>query len=107
MEAIEAHTIYMAYILGQRSKEYYHKPETDAVIARLETELEHQKELYAAHIGDEHDNCGMVVNKRLVDAINRLENEWDADWPMPYCLVEFLESSELASARDIVAAEGK
>jgi len=65
---------------------------------------------------DEHDRTGLeqlksenaVLRKRLarlVEAINQLENEWDADWPMPYCLVEFLESSELASARDISAYE--
>jgi hypothetical protein len=43
--------------------------------------------------------------ERLVEVINRLENEWDADWPMPYCLTEFLESSELASARAIADAK--
>jgi hypothetical protein len=35
----------------------------------------------------------------LVEAVIRLENEWDADWPMPYCLVEFLESSEIAKLK--------
>ena len=39
----------------------------------------------------------------LVDVIVRLENEWDADWPMPYCLVEFLESSEIANLKAALA----
>jgi uncharacterized coiled-coil DUF342 family protein len=39
----------------------------------------------------------------LVEVIVRLENEWDADWPMPYCLVEFLESSEIAKLKAALA----
>jgi len=44
-------------------------------LVRLEAELQHQKELYAAHIGDEHENCGMAINKRLVEAIKIYQNK--------------------------------
>jgi hypothetical protein len=37
--------------------------------------------------------------ERMVELIVKLEDEWDADWPMPYCLVELLESSEFDKLR--------
>lgn len=46
-----------------------------AAIRRIKAELERQKELYAAHIGDEHDNCGVAINQRLKAENERLRNE--------------------------------
>ena len=42
------------------------------IYAKLESEIEHQRQLYAAHIGDEHDNCGVAVNQRLQAENERL-----------------------------------
>jgi chromosome segregation ATPase len=57
----------------------------------------------ACDLFDSEINTLRARHAALVEAVVRLENEWDADWPMPYCLVEFLESSEVAKLKATLA----
>jgi len=109
---MDRYVITTSGVYNHQLGEWVKESEADAVIARLEAELQHQKELYAAHIGDEHDNCGMAINKRLVEAIKSYQNKsiellnCNSEENLAIAKKEFETSaSDLSEA--IAAAEGK
>jgi predicted nuclease with TOPRIM domain len=84
--------------------------ELEAERDRLKYEVKEWKARMKALTGEESPDLAgnRIITLRarhaaLVEAVIRLENEWDADWPMPYCLVEFLESSEIAKLKAALA----
>ena len=111
--------------LISQAKEYVLASEAEEEIATLEVGLnEAEAELfetrqaifregisaeeYKAQLtaAAERERVLVEALESVLDEVRIIEDEWDADWPMPYPLVNFLESTKLAQARAALA-QGK